>query len=149
MPKIAECIDVSASPSAVSDVLLDIDAAPLWTSGLERLELIAGTVGEPGSAGRAHYIEGSRRYVVEDRLVESTPGSHFKSEIQGGGLKATVETNLDEISSGTRLCIRWDGVGTNPLTRVILPFMKRRMAKRTREDLESLRNLVERRSNNS
>ena len=149
MPKIAECIDISASPSAVSDVLLDIDAAPLWTSGLERLELITGTVGEPGSAGRAHYIEGSRRYVVEDRLVESTPGSHFKSEIQGGGFRATVETDLDEISSGTRLCIRWDGVGTNPLSKVILPFMKRRMAERTREDLESLRNLVERRAGNS
>jgi hypothetical protein len=143
MPTIEESIDISASPSAVSTVLLDVDAAPLWTSGLERLELIDGRAGEPGSVGHAHYVEGSRRYILEDCLVEATPGERFKSKIRGGGLKATVETHLEQIPSGTRLRIRWSGTGTNPLTKTLLPFLKRQMSRRTREDLQALRNLVE------
>lgn len=143
VPTIEESIDISASPSTVSDVLLDIEATPLWTSGLERFELVEGKAGEPGCVGRAHYVEGSRRYVVEDRLVEAIPGHHFKSEIQGGGLKATVETNLEEIASGTRLTIRWNGTGTNPITKLVLPFLRRQVRGRTQEDLHALRGVVE------
>ncbi|NNF11086.1 MAG: SRPBCC family protein [Acidimicrobiia bacterium] len=143
MPTVEESIVISASRSAVSDVLLDIDAAPQWTSSLENLELIEGKVGEAGCVGYAHYVEGSRRYIVEDRLVEAVPGDHFKSELRGGGLKATVETRLDETPSGTRVTIRWKGSGTNPVTGTILPFLRRQVAKRMREDMQALRNLVE------
>lgn len=146
MPTIEESADIAASPSAVSDVLLDIDAAPLWTSGLERLELVEGIAGEPGCLGRAHYVEGSRRYVVQDRLIEAVPGHHFKSEIRGGGMRAAVETRLGEIPAGTRVTIRWVGTGTNPITKLILPLLRRQVSKRTQEDLQALRDLVERRS---
>ena len=146
VPRIEETTDIAASPSAVSDVLLDIDAAPLWTSGLERLELVEGVAGEPGSLGQAHYVEGSRRYVVEDRLIEASPGRHFKSEIRGGGMRATVETTLNEIPSGTRVTIRWVGTGTNPVTKLMLALLRRQVRKRTREDMHALRDLVERRS---
>ncbi len=146
MPTIEESTDIAASPSAVSDVLLDIDAAPLWTSGLERLEPVEGIAGEPGCLAHAHYVEGSRRYVAEDRLIEAVPAQHFKSEIRGGGTRATVETRLNEIPSGTRVTIRWVGKGTNPITKLILPFLRWQVSKRTREDMQALRDLVESRS---
>ncbi len=142
---IEETIDIAVSPSAVSDVLLDVEAAPLWTAGLERLEVVEGHVGEPGCVGRAHYVQGSRRYVVEDRLVEAVPGHRFKSEIRGGGIKATIETSLNGIPSGTRMTIRWIGGGTNPLTKLVLTFLGRQVGKRTREDMQALRDLAERR----
>lgn len=143
VPTIEESIVISASPSAVSDVLLDIDAAPLWTAGLEAFELVEGTAGESGCVGHARYVEGSRRYIVEDRLLEAVPGDHFRSEIRGGGLKAAIETRLDEIPSGTRLTIHWKGTGTNPLTKLVLPLLKRKVSRRTREDMQALRRLVE------
>lgn len=143
MPTTETSIVIAASSSDVSDVLLDIDAAPLWTSGLERLELVEGTPGEPGCLGNAHYVEGSRRYVVEDRLIDATPGVHFRSLIRGGGMRATVDTRLEDLPSGTRITIRWKGTGTNPLTKLVLPFMRRQIRKRTQEDLRALRNLVE------
>ena len=149
MPTIEERIDISASPSAVTEVLFDIDAAPLWTSGLERLELVEGSIGESGCVGLAHYVEGSRRYVVEDRLVVSTPDSYFKSRIRGGGLKATVETTLDEIPTGTQVTIRWRGTGTNPLTKLVLLFMRRRVGRRMRQDMRALRDLIERRADSA
>lgn len=146
MPTIDETTNIAATPSAVSDVLLDIDAAPLWNAGLERLELVNGVAGEPGCVGNAHYIKGSRRYVLQDRLIEAEPGQYFKSEIRGGGMRAVIETRLDEIPSGTRVTIRWVGTGTNPITKLMLPILKSQVSKRTREDLRALRDLVERRS---
>ncbi|MGB8362439.1 MAG: SRPBCC family protein [Acidimicrobiia bacterium] len=146
MPVVEEFVEVAASPEAVSDVLLDIEAAPLWTSGLERMELVDGVPGQAGCRGIAHYVEGGRRYEVEDRLVEAEPGHHFKSLIRGGGLRATVETRLELVEAGTRVTIRWSGKGTNPVTWLMLPLLGRRIAERCRADLEALGRLVESRA---
>jgi hypothetical protein len=146
MPVVEQSVDIAASPEAVSDVLLDIEAAPLWTSGLERMELVEGVVGQPGSRGVAHYLEGGRRYTVDDHLLEAVPGQRFKSEIRGGGLKATVETRLEEVPGGTRTTVRWSGTGTNPITKLVLPFLKAKIGSRSREDLQALRELVEERA---
>ena len=141
-----EFVDVAASPEAVSDVLLDIEAAPLWTSGLERMELVDGVPGLVGCRGIAHYVEGGRRYQVEDLLIEAVPGDRFKSRIRGGGLRATVETRLEPVAGGTRVTVRWSGRGNNPITWVMLPLLRRKIAERCRADLEALGNLVESRA---
>lgn len=146
VPVVAEYVDVAASPDAVSEVLLDVEAAPLWTSGLEGLELVDGVPGLTGCRGIAHYVEGGRRYQVEDLLIEAVPGQRFKSRIRGGGLGATVETRLEPVTDGTRVTIRWSGRGTNPITWLVLPLLKRRIAERCRADLEALGRLVESRA---
>jgi hypothetical protein len=143
VPTIEVTTDIAASPMAVTDALLDIELAPRWTSGLERLELVEGEAGQPGCVGRAHYVERGRRSILEDRLVEAIPGRYFRSELTGEGLKATVETELVEIPGGTRMTIRWSGTGTNPLSRVLLPLLKSRLRTRSRQDLESLKRLIE------
>lgn len=143
-------IDIDASPMAVTEVLLDASAAPLWTSGLERLELVEGTAGLAGSLGRAHYREGSRVSVLEDRLIEAVPGRRFVSEISGEGIRATVETTLEGTAEGgTHLTLCWKGAGTNPVSRLVLPLMRRSVRTRSRKDLEALRTLVEERSRRS
>lgn len=146
MPTISVSVDMAASPEAVTEVLLDIDAAPLWTSGLERMELVEGTPGQPGCVGLAHYVEGARRYIVQDRLLEAIPGRRFRSEIRGGGIRATVETDLESVPGGTRTTVRWSGTGTNPITKLVLPFLRRQMVRRSRADLQALRGLAERRA---
>jgi hypothetical protein len=143
MPVVEEFVDIAASPEAVSDVLLDVEAAPLWTSGLEWMELVEGVPGQPGCRGVAHYLEGGRRYTLDDHLLEAVPGHHFKSQIRGGGLMATIETRLHEVEGGTRTTIRWSGTGTNPMTKLVLPFLKAKIESRCQEDLQSLRRLVE------
>ncbi len=147
VPVIQASVMIHASPAAVSEVLLDIDAAPAWTAGLERLELVEGVPGRVGSVGLAHYVEGDRRYTVEDHLLEAVPGRHFKSEIRGGGLRATVETTLKSVPGGTNTTIRWSGTGTNPITKVMLPLLRKSIRQRCHADLEALRDLVESRAN--
>lgn len=143
MPVVDASVFVAAPPTAVSAVLLDADAAPLWTAGLERLELIEGKVGEPGSVGHAHYREGKRSYVLEDRLVSVDPNCRYVSTITGGGLTADVETTLEPMGDGTMITITWAGTGTNPFTRLVISLMKRRIGKRAGRDLDALRTLVE------
>ena len=136
-------VDIAAPPEAVASVLLDVDLAPLWTRGLDRLELVEGAVGEAGSVGLAHYVEGRRRHTLRDRLISVTPCRHYVSEITGGGLKATVETSLEPFEDGTRMSVRWVGRGTNLITRLTIPLMKPLISKRSEDDLRSLRRLVE------
>ena len=143
MPTIEACVSIAAPPESVAAVLLDTDLAPKWTRGLDRLELIEGAIGEPGSIGLAHYVEGRRRYTLRDRLISVTPCRHYVSEITGGGLKATVETRLEPIADGTRMSIKWIGGGTNLITRLTIPLLKPLISKRSEDDLQSLRRLVE------
>ena len=56
MPTIEVSTDIAASPMAVTDALLDIELAPRWTSGLERLELVEGQVGEAAPALTRHRV---------------------------------------------------------------------------------------------
>lgn len=94
MPTVEIAVSIDSSPESLAAVLLDAESAPTWTAGLDWLELVDGAVGEPGCVGRAHYVEGGRRYILEDRLVDVIPNRYYKSEIIGGGIKATVETTL-------------------------------------------------------
>jgi hypothetical protein len=145
MPTAEMMASVDASPESLVAVLLDAESAPMWTAGLEWLELVEGVVGEPGCVGRAHYVEGGRQYTLEDRLVDVVPNRYYKSEIIGGGIKATVETTLEPVEDGTQLTLRWSGTGTNPLTRITLPFMRQRLHRQIETDLDALRRLAERR----
>ena len=143
MPTIETCVSIAAPPQSVASVLLDADLAPTWTRGLDRLELIEGAIGEPGSIGLAHYVEGRRRYTLRDCLISVTSCRHYVSEITGGGLKATVETSLEPFADGTRMSIKWIGRGTNLITWLTIPLLKPLISKRSEEDLQSLRRLVE------
>jgi uncharacterized protein YndB with AHSA1/START domain len=144
MPVIERTVRIGAPPETVARILLDVDCAPEWTAGLERLELVAGEPGQPGCVGHAHYVEKGRRYVLEDVLLDVTPNRRYRSRIRGGGISTTVQTTLTPIGDGhTQLTLQWNGRGTNLLTMCTLPLMKRRIAQRTDADLRSLRRLAE------
>ena len=143
MPTIETRVDIAAPPESVASVLLNADLAPIWTRGLDRLELVEGAIGEAGSVGLAHYVEGRRRHTLRDRLISVTPCRHYVSEITGGGLEATVETSLEPLGDGTRMSVRWVGRGTNLITRLTISLMKPLISKRSEDDLRSLRRLVE------
>jgi uncharacterized protein YndB with AHSA1/START domain len=144
MPTIEATTQIAAPPDAVTEVLLDADLAPQWTAGLERLEFVSGVPGEAGCVGRAHYRRGRRRSTLVDVLEVVIPQEFYQSRLSGGGIAATVETTLTPVGEGTtEISIRWNGTGTTPLTRLILPLMKRRIARAAADDLASLRQLVE------
>lgn len=147
MVTVRTSVHASAPVDAVVAVILDADLAPLWTDGLERLELVSGVPGEPGCVGKAHY-RGSfgRTTVMTDTLEAVEPGRYYRSVVAGGPVTATVETFLVPEHGGTRISLVWSGVGSHLVANATMRLLRRSLERRARADLASLARLAEERS---
>jgi hypothetical protein len=143
MPTIEATIEIAQSPEVIAEALLDPENAVHWTSDLERFEVVSRSTGEVGSIAHLHYMQGGRRYVLEDRLEEMVPNEYFRSTVSGGGLKAQVETWLRSKNGSTEVIVRWSGTGTTLPVRILLPFMRRSIRRQTLKDLNALKSLIE------
>ena len=136
-------IRIARPPEVVTRVLLDPTQAVLWTTDLERFEVVAGSPGEVGSVARLHYRQNGRPYVMEDTLLEAESNRRYLSQVSGAALIATVETTLTACDDGTRVAIRWIGQGRALPFRLLLPFIRAMIVRQTKTDLRKLKTLVE------
>ena len=142
MPTIEANVEIAQPPATVAAAFLDPGNAEYWTTDLDRFEVVSREPGEVGSVAHLHYIQDGRPYVLEEMI----PNQYFKSSVTGGGLKAQVETWLEEIDDGTEVKIRWSGSGSTLLMRIILPFMRGAILNQTKKELAAFKTLVETRS---
>jgi hypothetical protein len=136
-------IHIDRPPEAVEEVILDASKAILWTTDLDRIEVISGAPGEVGSVAHLHYLQGGRTYVMVDELLEVEPGRRYLSRVTGEALSAEVETTLIPTGEGTELHLKWTGSGRSLPLRLLLPFMRAQIRKQAMTDLEKLKALVE------
>jgi uncharacterized protein YndB with AHSA1/START domain len=134
---------IDRPPEEVAKAMQDPDKIILWTSDLERFEVITENPGLVGSKARLHYLQGGKRYVMEDHLLEVEPNRRYLSRVCGDAIEAEVETILLPSGGGTQVSVRWAGSGRPFVLRLLLPLMRRTIAKQALADLTRLKELVE------
>ena len=143
MSKFTIHILINRPPDIVDGALMDPENMMLWTSGLEKFEVVKGTPGEAGALARLHYLERGRTHVMEDVLEYAEPGKKYMSRVSGGGMTARVETVLEPSGGGTEMRLSWEGTGDSILMRIMLRFLRRVIMRRAKSDLETFKKLVE------
>ena len=136
-------IKIDRPPEDIAAVLLDAEKAVLWTSDLEEFEVLARPPGLVGSRARLHYRQGNSRYVMEDELLHVEPNRRYLSRVTGEVIEAEVETILKPIGGSTQVHVRWTGSGKPLLLRILLPLMRKSIARQAQKDLEKLKSVVE------
>ena len=132
----------------VNKALNNADNFPYWQTNLERFEVVKGGSKQEGSIGRLHYSQKGRAYVMEDRLIYCEPGKKYVSEVEGDAIFARVETTLQSFGSKTKMNLHWSGRGKMLFLRLFLPFLRGKMAKQAKKELEMFKKLVEERGAN-
>jgi uncharacterized protein YndB with AHSA1/START domain len=140
---IQSSIVIDRPPEEVSRVILDPEKAVLWTTDLERFEVLSQTMGLVGSRARLHYLQKGKRYVMEEVLLAVDPNRRYLSKVSGDAIEAEVETTLVPTNGGTQVTVRWTGSGRPLLLRMVIPLMRRSIARQSLVDLLKLKGLVE------
>ena len=119
------------------------DNIPLYTKHLERFEIVEREPDLEGSVARLHYLEGGKRYVMEDRMLHVEPGRKYVSQVAGDAVEAHVETTFERASEGTLMTVHWAGKAKVLALKLLFPLMRGRMARGAMEELETFKRLVE------
>jgi hypothetical protein len=114
-----------------------------WTKYLEKVEVVEGKFGEIGALSRLHYIEKGKPYILEDRLLEYEECRRILSEVSGNGMKILLEATLDPLDGTTMVSMHWKGTSNSIFIRIMLWFMRKKIAKQALNELLHFKSLVE------
>lgn len=136
-------ININQPADIVNQALMVPENAPLWTSDLEKFEVVKGEPGLTGSIAHLHYRQGGRSYIMEEVMEYAEPGRRYVSRVSGGGMVARVETTIEPSASRTELTVFWSGTSKSIISKLFFPFLRGMMIRRARSDLETFKDLVE------
>jgi len=136
-------INIDQPADIVDQALMRPANAPLWTSGLDKFEVVKGEPGLTGSIAHLHYRQGGRSYIMEEVLEYAEPGRRYVSRVSGYGVAARVETTIEPSASRSELTVSWSGSGNSIPAKLFFPFLRGMMLRRARADLLTFKKLVE------
>ena len=143
MSRFKTSIIIDKPVDCVAGALDNPENFPYWQTDLEKFEVVKGKANEVGAIARLHYSQKGRSYIMEDRLIYCEPGRKYVSQVSGDALSAEVVTTLRPMGDRTEMTLEWSGKGKMLLLRLLLPFLRGRLAKQAKKELETFKHLVE------
>ena len=136
-------IHIKQAPDIVIQAYTDPDNMPFWTKHLVRFEVVRGNSSEVGALAHLHFRKKDRSYVMEDELMESEPGSRYKSRVTGQGIIAEVETLFEQTVSGTLIILKWKGRSKTVPFNLLFYLLRGRIKREATSELIEFKTLVE------
>jgi len=143
MIKFCVSIVINKSLDVVLKALNNPDNFPYWQTDLVKFEVIKGTANEVGAIAHLHYKQNGKEYILEDKLIICDPGKRYVSRVLGDVITAVVETTLRSFYNKTEMALKWRGKGTVLFVKILLPFIKKKMIKQSKLELNTFKSLVE------
>jgi ribosome-associated toxin RatA of RatAB toxin-antitoxin module len=138
---VADSIVINASPQAVMDVIVDIEAYPVWQKDIREVEVLERD--EHGRASRAHFVVDARMLTAIYTLAYTYSGDAVRWEL-------ISSDQLRQLDGSYRVAPASEGSTTvtyelaADTTMSIPGFMRRRAAEHiVRSALEGLKQRVE------
>lgn len=138
-------VTINKPVDVVTQALNNADNFRYWQTDLKRFEVIKGGPNQVGSVGRLHYSQKGRPYTMEDRLIHCEPDRKYVSEVEGDALFVQVETTLHPLDERTKMVLNWSGKGKVIFLKLFLPFLRGKIVKQAKKELDTFKKLVEER----
>jgi hypothetical protein len=140
VPSFSHSIDVKRPPDEVFPWLLEEDKVPVWTSDLQRYEVV-GALG-PGARARQTLDVGGG-LLLDMEITRYEPPRAAESRFETNGVKLVSAYLLEPADGGTRITQTLDAKAGGIAARVLIPVVQGRLEKKVAGDLERLRGALE------
>ncbi|MFC2098552.1 SRPBCC family protein [Bacteroidota bacterium] len=134
---------INTPPDIVNRAMQNPENHTFWMTGLEKFEPIKGGPEEVGSVARLFYLQKGQSYIMEDKLIACEPGKKYVSEVSGDTIVARVEINLYPSGDSTEISLRWSGKAKNLMLKLMLPLLRKKLIRQTKDELAVFKGLVE------
>lgn len=114
-----------------------------WQPTLESFEHVSGEPGQPGAVSRLVYQEGGRTIEMTERLTERREPEYLAGEYETEGTINTIENHFQRLKDGRTRWVMNSEFNFSGLFKLLAPFMKGQMRKRTLNDMERFKAMVE------
>ena len=136
-------IEIDQPSNIVFDNLMDMDKSKQWMTGLEDIKITEGKLGEVGSKLQLTFNEKGKRIIFDEQLVHIKPNESFGLKLENKQVSMTSEVHLKNFKSNTELLMINGVQGKGLMMKLILPFFKKAMIKKQTNDLQNLKQMIE------
>jgi uncharacterized protein YndB with AHSA1/START domain len=142
MPRIESRVEIGAQPATIFPWLVEPDRLSRWVGGFIGSEPIGSDEVRVGARSRDIIEAEGKRFEVETEIVEMSPGSRLAVRITSPSSEQVDSYDLEARNGSTELTYRSD-MRLKGVTRLLSPLVGSQLRARAEKDLATLKREVE------
>jgi len=115
-----------------------------WQPSLKSIELVSGTMGQPGVVSKLTYEENERKFSLTERLTRREEPDHYdvsyENEFTDNAVKNTF---IEQSDNETLWVLEAEFIFKTLAMKILSPFVKKNFEARTQKEMERFKELAE------